>query len=304
MPVTTTYIHDSDDDCDGVGDIIEERVGGAVSQIYCREGNIRVLGGYPTVTIRFTAGGGAFYYHHDDLGNVVALTDAAGNPVERYRYDDYGQVTFLSADGTPLVGSDGMPVRESSVGNRFLFQGMEMDSETGLYSDTRWNSDPYAEYCVRTYDPNTGRYTTRARGVIRSNNGNSTRRGVIRTSNGSTSRKAGGNVRDAIGALRSVGHNPSSFANDNPWTPSRLTGRPVGQPSAAGLGAHVQRFGNLGGTVGGLDGKLGGLDCNFGAYGGGRTFAYWPHMHKHGTHKLTTLQTTRGFLTRGISFPH
>ena len=35
-----------------------------------------------------------YYYHTDDLYNVMAVTDAAGNVVERYEYDDYGTASM------------------------------------------------------------------------------------------------------------------------------------------------------------------------------------------------------------------
>jgi YD repeat-containing protein len=74
-----------------------------------------------------------YYLHTDDQGNTLALTDSGGAVVERYDYDDYGTVTFLAADGSILIGGDGMPATSSTVGNPFLFHGMEWDPESGLY---------------------------------------------------------------------------------------------------------------------------------------------------------------------------
>jgi len=113
------------------------------------------------------------YFHRDDLGNVLALTDAGGNVIERYDYDDFGAPTFLTSDGVP------MGTNTSPAGNTLLFHGMEWDSEVGLYfghsqggttgpilrtgsGDLLWNNDPYAEDSMRTYDPFSGRYLMRA----------------------------------------------------------------------------------------------------------------------------------------------
>src|SRR5205085_2775392 len=59
------------------------------------------------VLVAFSASGGAPYFHQDDVGNVVALTDASGKVVEYYDYDDYGAPSFLDAQGAPIIGSDG-----------------------------------------------------------------------------------------------------------------------------------------------------------------------------------------------------
>ena len=82
----------------------------------------------PLVMIR----GNAVYSYVQDLrGDVVAVLDAAGQVVNRYEYDDFGEL--LSA--------------QELVANPFAFAGRERDPETGLYAMR-----------ARTYDPRTGRF--------------------------------------------------------------------------------------------------------------------------------------------------
>ena len=68
--------------------------------------------------------------HTDRLGSVVAVTDAAGGVVERYRYSPYG-----------------VPGAEGATGFPFRFTGQKLDPETGLYY-----------YKARYYDPEIGRF--------------------------------------------------------------------------------------------------------------------------------------------------
>jgi len=71
-----------------------------------------------------------YYFHFDGLGNVVALTDSAGNTIETYAYDVYGR-----AD------------KPSSVGNPYFFTARRFDTETKLYY-----------YRARYYSPTLGRF--------------------------------------------------------------------------------------------------------------------------------------------------
>ncbi|EEF60515.1 RHS repeat domain-containing protein [Pedosphaera parvula] len=130
-PVTIQYVHGGDLDRDGV---LEERVSGVVSRVHCWgiTGGDLDGDGYPD-RVAFTGGGEPIYYHTDELGNVLALTDANGSVLERYDYDDYGMPTFLTSDGSPMVGGDGLPVTQSAFGNSYLFHGMEWVAETALY---------------------------------------------------------------------------------------------------------------------------------------------------------------------------
>ena len=90
------------------------------------------------------AGPEAYYYHQDDMFNVMALTDASGDVVERYDYGDYGAPQVMDATGTPLSpGAFGRP--ESAYGNSRLFQGRDYDAESGLYYFRARYLDPSAK---------------------------------------------------------------------------------------------------------------------------------------------------------------
>jgi len=67
------------------------------------------------------------YYTTDANMNVTALLDTAGDAVERYVYNPYGEVEVLDADFS--ADGDG----ESDYGNAILYCGYYHDSETGLY---------------------------------------------------------------------------------------------------------------------------------------------------------------------------
>jgi YD repeat-containing protein len=134
-PVTVQYVHKgATEQCDDGNIVIEERVGGVVSQAFVHASGLKDEI-RENDNVVFDTAGNARYYHCDDLGNTLALTDAGGNVLERYAYDDYGQPQFLDANGSPIVGSDGQPVTASPLGNPFLFQGLEWDGETGLLGD-------------------------------------------------------------------------------------------------------------------------------------------------------------------------
>jgi RHS repeat-associated protein len=92
---------------------------------------------------RTTAGiSSDIFYHTNALGSVTAVTDGTGLVVERYRYDAYGQVTFLSPSHTPISSS--------AVLNNVLFTGRYLDVESGLYY-----------FRARTYHPYLGRFLQR-----------------------------------------------------------------------------------------------------------------------------------------------
>ncbi len=79
-----------------------------------------------------------YYYYYDGLGSVAGLTDAAGNSLESYIYDEYGR---------PLIrDSAGKIIPRSIICNRYLYTGREYDYETGLYYyRNRYYSPPAGE---------------------------------------------------------------------------------------------------------------------------------------------------------------
>jgi len=114
-------------------DLIEERDGeGALTAQY-------VHGVQTDDIVAKSATSGTVYYHRDGLGSTVALSDATGQIVERYRYDVFGRVEIRSATGESVPAS--------LFGNRFLFTGREWLSEVGLY-----------DYRNRVYSAELGRF--------------------------------------------------------------------------------------------------------------------------------------------------
>ena len=123
--------------------------GGAAAASYAATG--RML--QPPLVI-FGAAGEAYYTHTDELGNVLALTDAAGAIVEHYDYEEFGMPSFFDGNGNPLPASD--------IGMPFLFHGLFWDVETGLYSRSGGNplyEDNSSSGHNPLYDPKTGRST-------------------------------------------------------------------------------------------------------------------------------------------------
>ena len=80
--------------------------------------------------------------HTDERYNVMKVTDADGNVVEGYEYEDYGQPSFFDATGKPMT--------QSAVENPYLFTGRRYDSDNIFYY-----------YRTRYLDPRSGRFTTR-----------------------------------------------------------------------------------------------------------------------------------------------
>jgi len=130
--VTTKYVYDGDqviaeyeyDDVNQVDVLVRKFVyGPGIDEPICM--------------VDITREGAIYYYHYDGLGSVVALS--AGDIVERYTYDVFGEPNVWDANGDALA--------VSSVGNPYMFTGRRYDDETGLYY-----------YRARYYDPRMGRF--------------------------------------------------------------------------------------------------------------------------------------------------
>lgn len=114
--------------------VVEERSGsGSILRQF-------VYGNRIDEVLQMRSASGDYYYHDNSLGSVVALTDARGVVVERYRYSAYGETTTVDADGIAILVA-------SAVGNPYGFTGRRLDRETGIYY-----------YRARYYDPRMGRF--------------------------------------------------------------------------------------------------------------------------------------------------
>lgn len=86
-----------------------------------------------------------YYPLKDHLNSVLAFTDASGSIVESYEYDAYGKVLDVKdASGNSIAN------HQSSIGNRYLWQGREYDFQTGLYY-----------FRARWYSPEIGRWLSK-----------------------------------------------------------------------------------------------------------------------------------------------
>jgi YD repeat-containing protein len=118
-PMTTQFYYDGDS-------VIEERSGGVVTATYVRSRRFGIGDARPE-SLSMRRNGKDYFIHTDDQGNAVTLTTSGGAVVERYDYDDYGDVLFMTSDGISTSATS------SLAGNPYLFHGMEWDAETALY---------------------------------------------------------------------------------------------------------------------------------------------------------------------------
>lgn len=124
------YVYDGDQiaaDLDSSGSILRSYVWGS--------GIDNLL----SMTVYNATGTNTYYALKDHLNTIHALINASGQVVERYEYDEWGRTTVFNAAGEELP--------ESAVGNRYCFQGREIDWTTGLYC-----------FRARWYDPVAGRW--------------------------------------------------------------------------------------------------------------------------------------------------
>lgn len=128
-PVTTLFVYDGNN-------LIEERIGTNVIASYVhldgsRSSDDGVIKSFSWEQVRgpfsMRRGGADYFLHADDLGSIVAVTDTNAVCVERYLYDDYGAVTFLTGAGLSNA------VTASVIGNPYLFHGMQLEPASQLY---------------------------------------------------------------------------------------------------------------------------------------------------------------------------
>ena len=161
VPETTLFVHGEvcDDGNEMSGDgcsTIEERVLGTTTN------RVYVWGGADFVC--FNGAGSPQYAHCDDLGNLLALSDASGNVLERYRYDAFGAPEFLTSDGIVKTNSTGGIAKISDFGMSRLFRGMEWEGDISLYHSGMRTAEQRAYTAGRFaiagdsyFDPQTGR---------------------------------------------------------------------------------------------------------------------------------------------------
>ena len=86
-----------------------------------------------------------YYAIKDHQNTVIALVDETGSVVESYEYSAYGEVLDVKdGAGNSIVN------QQSAIGNRYTFQGREIDWATGLYY-----------FRARWYDPAAGRWLSK-----------------------------------------------------------------------------------------------------------------------------------------------
>ncbi len=128
--VTTRFVHNG-------GSVIEERdAGGAVQAVMVQvpySGQLaesgELVNGQKQMTVALRRGGQDYWLHADDTGTVFALTDASGAVVERYDYDNFGEVQFLDPAGAPIPGAT-----QSTAGNPYLFHAARWEPEVRFYN--------------------------------------------------------------------------------------------------------------------------------------------------------------------------
>ena len=123
---TTRFVYDGDAE-------IEERDGsGTVIALIDHQADTlknRLLRAIDASLVILRRNGTNYWTHTDADGSTVALTLDNGTVAERYNYADYGEPAFFDGSGNVITGS--------AVGNSYLFEGMQYDSESGLYVQRR-----------------------------------------------------------------------------------------------------------------------------------------------------------------------
>jgi RHS repeat-associated protein len=108
--------------------VIEERVGGSTTAQYVWS---------PVGTdmlVERDRGSERLYVQQDANGDVTALVNTSGGVVERYVYNPYGAVIYLSASWSTLSSS--------AYAWRYVYQAERFDSATGLYNERNRDESP------------------------------------------------------------------------------------------------------------------------------------------------------------------
>ena len=101
------------------------KTGGFGAASYQNCGGSTCFGTYVDELLSYTVGSSRYFVHSNHLFSPSAVTNAAGQVQERYRYDAYGKQTITTATGTTR--------NQSAVGFSRGFTGYILDEETGLY---------------------------------------------------------------------------------------------------------------------------------------------------------------------------
>jgi len=102
-----------------------EKTGGFGAASYQNCGGSTCYGSYVDELLSYTNNGTRYFTHSNHLYSPSAVTNAAGQVQERYRYDAYGKQTISTATGTVR--------NQSAIGFSRGFTGYILDEETGLY---------------------------------------------------------------------------------------------------------------------------------------------------------------------------
>jgi RHS repeat-associated protein len=94
------------------------------------------------MTVYSVSATNTYYAVKDHLGSVQALVNVSGSVVESYTYDAWGVTTIKNAGGAVIT--------TSAYGNRYMFQGREYSTSTGLYN-----------FRARWYAPTIGRWLSK-----------------------------------------------------------------------------------------------------------------------------------------------
>jgi RHS repeat-associated protein len=139
---------------DGLGRRIARTVNGATTRYVFDGPNVRLEldagnaltaanthSGLDRLLVR-DQGGAQLFFQRDALGSTIALTDASGNVVERYRYSAFGKLEVLNPDFRAKINNS--PIQS------YTYTGREWEPVAGLFFNR-----------ARFYDAEAGRFISR-----------------------------------------------------------------------------------------------------------------------------------------------